>query len=454
MREEIRVLTPTGMLGYGFPIDELERGISMNPDVIGIDSGSTDSGPHKLGLGHMTCSKEAYYKDLTAVLTRAFPKKIPLFISSAGGDGSDEHLDIFIEILQDICKEQGFNAKMAFIYSDVSKETVIKKMNEGKLQPCGPVDELTEEEVEKAVCIVGQMGVEPFLKVLEEQADIDIIISGRAYDPVPMAALPIKEGFDPGLAWHMGKIMECGAICAEPAGKGIFGIIRKDHFILEPLSMEKRCTRVSVAAHSLYEKTNPVYLPGPGGTLDLSKTEFEEIDDRRVKVSGTQFIPSEQYTIKLEGAKISGFRTIFIAGIKDPIMIGQLDNIIEYCKNKVREYFHEIPQEDYRFYFHVYGKNGVMAEYEPFDLEPKEVCCIVEVAAVDQATARKICSKVRTEMLHYAYEGRIGTAGNIALPFTPLENDLGEVCEFNVYHLIDVDDPLETVDFKYVEVKL
>ena len=95
-----------------------------------------------------------------------------------------------------------------------------------------------------------------------------------------------------------------------------------------------------------------------------------------------------------------------------------------------------------------------MAEYEPFDLEPKEVCCIVEVAAVDQATARKICSKVRTEMLHYSYEGRIGTAGNIALPFTPLENDLGEVCEFNVYHLIEVDSPLETVDFKYVEVKL
>ena len=452
MKNEIRILTPTGMLGYGFPIDELERGISMNPDIIAVDSGSTDSGPHKLGLGHMTCSYEAYYKDISEILQRAYPKKIPLYISSAGGDGSNEHVDDFVDIINKICMDNDYKIKMAVIYSNVSKETVINKMEKGKISPCGPIPELTTEEVEKAVCIVGQMGVEPYLKVLEEYDLPDIIISGRSYDPVPMAVAGIKNGFDPGLCWHMGKIMECGAICAEPAGKGIFGIINKDGFILEPLSMEKRCTKVSVAAHSLYEKSHPVYLPGPGGTLDLSSTKFEQVDDRRVKVTGTRFIPSEKYTIKLEGSKVTGYRTIFIAGIKDSILIGKLDEVVEKITSVVKDTFQSVEGDDYRIYPHIYGKNGVMAEYELFDLYPKEVCFILEVAASAQATARKICSKFRTELLHFPYEGRIGTAGNIALPFAPLETDLGPVCEFNVYHLMEVDDPLESVEIKYLEV--
>ena len=49
--EEIRILTPSGMLGYGFPIEHVKMGLALKPHAITIDSGSTDSGPQKLGLG-------------------------------------------------------------------------------------------------------------------------------------------------------------------------------------------------------------------------------------------------------------------------------------------------------------------------------------------------------------------------------------------------------------------
>jgi hypothetical protein len=55
-------------------------------------------------------------------------------------------------------------------------------------------------------------------------------------------------------------------------------------------------------------------------------------------------------------------------------------------------------------------------------------------------------------MLHCPYEGRMATAGNIALPFTPLEIPLGEVCKFNVYHLLEVENPTDFFPIKYVEV--
>lgn len=451
-KDEIKILTPTAMLGYGFPIKWFEKGLDRNPDIIAVDAGSTDSGPHKLGLGVMTCSKEAYYKDITILLKAVHEKKIPLFISSAGGDGTNIHVDVFLDIIKQISKEKGYKFNIAAIYSELDKKLIKDKLNAGKISPCGPVPELTEKEVDEATSIVAQMGVEPFIKVLDEKDDIDIIVSGRAYDPVPIAAMGLREGYDPGVCWHIGKIMECGALCAEPAGKVMFGILRKDHFILEPINPEERCTTYSVAAHTLYEKTHPYLLPGPGGITDLSKANFEQLDERRVKVSGSKFIPSEKYTVKLEGAKKVGYRSIFIAGIRDPIAISQIDEIIERVKADVKEYFSEISEEDYNMIFHIYGKNGVMGEKEIEKVKPMELCVILEVAAPTQDMATAICSRARTEMLHSPYKGRIATAGNIASPFTPLEIPLGDVCKFNVYHLMEIDDPIEIFPIKYLEV--
>ena len=133
--------------------------------------------------------------------------------------------------------------------------------------------------------------------------------------------MAIRAGFDPALAWHMGKIMECGALCAEPVGRNVMGYLRRDHFEIEPLNPAERCTTASVAAHTLYEKTHPFLLAGPGGTLDLSNCKYEQVTDRRVRVSGSRFEPAKHYTVKLEGAKTSGYRSIFIAGARDPIFI-------------------------------------------------------------------------------------------------------------------------------------
>jgi len=451
--EEIRILTPTAMLGYGFPIKWFKKGLELNPEVITVDSGSTDSGPHKLGLGSMTCSQEAYYKDISLLLEAGYEKKIPVYISSAGGDGSDEHVDIFLEIIRKIAKEKGYHFNIAAIYSEINKGYIKEKLKNGQISPCGPVDPLTEQEIDAASRIVAQMGVEPYLKAMQEYEGINVIVSGRSYDPVPIAAAGLKKGFDPGLCWHLGKIMECGALCAEPAGKNIFGIIREDHFIVEPLNPEERCTVPSVTAHTLYEKTHPYFLPGPGGVTDLSQTKFEQLDERRVKVSGSKFHPAEKYTVKLEGAKKVGFRSIFIAGIRDPRAISQIDGILDRVQKDVEEYFNDIPKEQYQMIFHVYGKNGVMGEYEPAkEFTPLEVCVILEVAAPTQEMATAICSRARTELLHCPYTGRIATAGNIALPFTPLEIPLGSVCKFNVYHLMEIADPTELFPIKYWEV--
>ncbi len=449
-KKEVRVLTPLGMMGYGIPEKWYHKGVEWKPDVITVDAGSTDSGPQKLGLGAMTCSREAYYKEFELLLDTCYNKKIPVFISSAGGDGTNAHVDIFLDIVKEIAGKKGYHFKIAAIYSDIDKEYIKKKIRQGKVAPCGPLENLTEEEVDLASNIVAQMGSEPFIKAMKECKDLDIIISGRSYDPAPTAAYAIYHGFDLGLSWHMGKIMECGALCAEPAGRNIFGIMHEDGFTLEAPNPAEKCKSYSVAAHTLYEKAHPYLLPGPGGVLDLSGCNFEQISDSAVKVSGSKFVP-KTYTVKLEGAKPVGFRTICVAGIRDPILIGQIDSYLEHIRERVDEFVGD--PKSYELIFHVYGRDGVMGECEP-DTEtvPKELCVIIEVAAATQNQANMICNKARTELLHYPYEGRIATGGNCGFPFTPLEIPLGEVCKFNVYHIMEIDDPTEVFPIKYLEV--
>ena len=105
--DEIRILTPSGMLGYGFPIDHFKLGLALKPHAITIDSGSTDSGPQKLGLGEMTCSREAYVKDIEVLLEAQHETRIPVLISSAGGDGTNLHVDVFRDLVAGIARRRG-----------------------------------------------------------------------------------------------------------------------------------------------------------------------------------------------------------------------------------------------------------------------------------------------------------------------------------------------------------
>ena len=75
----------------------------------------------------------------------------------------------------------------------------------------------------------------------------------------------------------------------------------------------------------------------PGGMIDLTETTFDPLSDRVVRVAKTKFVKSNQYTLKLEGATKVGYRSIFIAGARDPIFIREVDHLIEIVKEKVEE---------------------------------------------------------------------------------------------------------------------
>ncbi|KAI5927086.1 hypothetical protein F4810DRAFT_429681 [Camillea tinctor] len=445
---EFSILTPNAMLGYGFRQDHFWYGVEKyKPAAIIVDSGSTDGGPYKLGMGKMTCGRQAYVRDLIPILEACFHRKIKVLISSVGGDGSNRHVEEMLSIVKEIALDRRYTFKIATISHDISKEMIKDCIRKRKCSPCGPLPQLAPEEVDDAVEIVAQMGAEPYIEALKQ--DPDIILGGRSYDPAPFAGFCLSRGVSPGAAWHMGKIMECGGICAVPKGRSMIATMREKSFDLVPLSPIERCTPLSVAAHTLYEKTRPDRLPGPGGVLYLDNAKYEQHDDNRtVSVSGAEFIPTPIYQIKLEGVERLGHRTIFIGGVRDPILISQIDSFLQSVREYTRRLYPELDKSNScRLIYHIYGKDAVMGPLESTSSVAHELGIMGEVVAPTQETSHAIANNVRTSLLHMPYTGQLATTGNFASPLSPHEQDAGEVFRFSLYHLIDLEPGQETTLF-------
>lgn len=449
--KELRILSPSGIVGYGFPEDSFLAGVALKPDLIACDGGSTDPGPYYLGSGIPFTNATAVKRDLTLMLKAACELKIPLVIGTAGGSGADVHVAREVDIVRQIAKEQKLSFKMAVISSEFQQDTLVEFLRDGKIEKLGPAPEVTEEDIRSSTHIVAQMGVEPIIKALDDGAQV--VICGRCYDPAAFAAPAIRMGYDPALALHLGKILECAAICATPgsASDCIMGYLGEDYFCVEPLNPERKCTPASVAAHTLYEKTNPYILPGPGGHLDLSDCVFTAESDRKVRVTGSRFVPERVPSVKLEGAKEAGCRTVSICGNRDPIFISQLDDILENVKKRTAANLSA--DFEYRLEFIVYGKNGVMGALEPNQtVTSHEVGIVIDVVADTQEHSAAVCSVARSTLLHYGYPGRIATAGNLAFPFSPSDIKVGPIYVFSVYALLRSEDPLSLFNRTYEEV--
>lgn len=361
---------------------------------------------------------------------------------SAGGDGANAHVSMVIDIIEAcIVREKYRSMEVVRIDAEIEKNLVKENWRDGRVAPCSAaVPELQESDIDDSSRIVAQMGLEPWLKAMNEHPNFDIIIGGRSYDPAPYAAFCVWKGFpDLGIAYHMGKIMECGALCAKPKSKEALAVVRQGSFDIRPLAPGARCTKISVSAHTLYEKSRPDILLGPGGALHLGTATYEELPDRRtVRVRGAKFIPETQYTIKLEGARVRGYRTAFIGGFRDPILISQIDDFFAQGK----KYLHEMIKYPFDLDIHIYGKNGIMKSLEPDrNTSPKELCIVGEIRAETQEQASQVSSLVRIWCMHGSYSHQVATAGNFAMPFSPFDIPLGLYSEFCIYHIMRVSDP-------------
>ena len=81
--------------------------VDREPDFIGCDAGSTDSGPGSLGTGVPAQPRQGIKRDLRIGLLAAVRRRIPLLVGSAGSGGGDANLAAVVEVVREIAREEG-----------------------------------------------------------------------------------------------------------------------------------------------------------------------------------------------------------------------------------------------------------------------------------------------------------------------------------------------------------
>ena len=399
--QEYRLLSTSGLLGYGFPEECLAAGMARKPHMVGVDGGSTDPGPYYLGSGKCVNSRMSMKGDLRLMLRAACAERIPMVIGSCGGAGGEPHLATVADIVREVAREDGLHFRLAFIHAEQDKAWVKDRLREGKLKPLRNASEPNEEAIDRANRIVGMMGPEPFMEALGNGAQIEL--AGRSSDPARWAGCAMRSQLPPARSWFAGKVLECGATAALPKGHDcMLTTVRRDHIVIEATNPIRICTPFSVANHSLHENASLNLHVEPGGLPDTSECRFEAETERSVRVSGVKWT-SQPYTVKLEGAELAGYRAITICGTRDPLLISMLDEFLSSVRENVtvKAQAFGVPREGYSLTIHTYGANGVMSDWEPVHRSNvHELGFAVEVVAPTQETANAVLAIARVQMLH------------------------------------------------------
>lgn len=451
----IKVYVPLGSLGVGIFPEEVERAMARKPDVMAMDAGSTDSGAAYLAKGISKNNRGAVKADLKLLMAAQHKHKIPILIGTCGQAGGDMNVDWTRDIVLEVAREIGYSPKIALLYSEQQPRLIKQKLAAGKISNLPPLGDLDEATIDKCLHIVALMGPEPYFAALE--AGADIVLGGRSSDPAVIAAFPLWKGAPAGPCWHAGKVSECGgqATTATTGQRGVFFEVHENGFDIEPLAPRARATVESISGHLLYENKDPWRLTEPGGELDVTGSEYQQLTETKVRVTGSVWHP-KPYTMKLEGASGSQYQTIMMIGIADPNVLADP----QAFHDRMSQVLHArakaacgVADGDFHISLRMYGWNGVSGVVPPPGTpKPRELGVLCVITAKTQETASQIAKACNPYFFHMPIRDGMELP-SYGLIFSPADIDRGLVYQFELNHVVHVDDPMELVRLELLDAK-
>jgi hypothetical protein len=444
-------LSPNGHLGFA-PLkpESFHAGCEHKPDVIAADSGSDDVGPGPLGGDTSTSPLAWQTQDLEEMLLASRRLGVPMIIGSAGDTGSDSRVDLFVKIIQDLAQKHRLpKFRLGYSYSELNRDDLKRRIAKGVtvagLDGRAP---LTSAEVDDTDHIVAMADIHPYVALLD--AGADVIIGGRSSDSAVFAAPAVRAGYPQAQSYFLGKVLECASFCAEPYGakESVLGVVSADDVKVTAMHPGQRCTIASVAGHAMYERANPFEEFYASGMLDMSECHYEQYDERTTRITGMRFVANQRPQVKLEGAGKVGERFIGMAAVRDPYTIANIDAVIGWAREQVRERFGD---SGYSLHYNVFGRDGVMGDMEPLRDHPgHEVCILVQGVAPTRDMAEEVCFIGTRQMFYARLPAVKGTAGGVAFPLDEVV-PASPGYRWTVNHVLPLDDPMELFTTRVVE---
>ena len=446
-----KILIPSGALGLGYDRNALMRGIEHKPDLIAIDGGSTDSGPHYLGTGTSKYSRSSIKSEWRELMQARAMANVPLVIGTAGTCGADDAVDWLLDITNEIATETGQDVTVAVLKSGQPADRVMRALDQGRITPLEPVIDVDHNLLQSCTNIVALAGAEQIQAALNTGADI--VIAGRTTDTATIAALPLARGCHAGGAWHGAKIGECGALATtNPSSGTIMITFDADGFTVEPMGQNARATPYTVSAHMLYENSNPLQLYEPGGHLDVTGATYTALDDRRVRVTGSTWVPSDAYTVKLEGARCGGYQCVSLALIREARYVQNIETWTEAVEENCRQKAQERIEGDFTLELRIIGLNATLGAQDVNAQIGTEVGVLGIVTAPTEMVAKEVAKMLNPYLLHMPLTDD-EEMPTFAFPFSPNEMNRGEIYEFCLNHVMELDDPMQAFSLTIERVR-
>ena len=446
-----KILIPSGALGLGYDRDALMRGIALKPDLIAIDGGSTDSGPHYLGTGTSKYSRSSIKSEWRELMQARAMANVPLVIGTAGTCGADDAVDWLLDITREIATETDQNVTVAVLKSGQPADRIMNALDQGRITPLEPVIDIDHSVLQSCTNIVALAGAEQIQAALNTGADI--VIAGRATDTATIAALPLARGCHAGGAWHGAKIGECGALATtNPSSGTIMITFDADGFTVEPMGQNARATPYTVSAHMLYENSNPLQLYEPGGHLDVTGATYTALDDRRVRVTGSTWVPSDTYTVKLEGARCGGYQCVSLALIREARYVENIETWTKAVEENCRQKAQERIEGDFTLELRIIGLNATLGAQDVNAQIGSEVGVLGIVTAPSEMIAKEVAKMLNPYLLHMPLTDD-EEMPTFAFPFSPNEMNRGEIYEFCLNHVMELDDPMQAFSLTLEQVR-
>jgi hypothetical protein len=207
-----------------------------------------------------------------------------------------------------------------------------------------------------------------------------------------------------------------------------------------------------VAAHLLYENSDPFVLHEPGGRLDTSAATYTA-QGRAVRVEGSEWIPGP-YTVKLEAARVAGHGVMSLVLLRDPRYVAASAEWCASLKARAEKRIAaRMPDVPYDLELRRIGQDATLGEAEPGKALPDEVGVMAQIVAESPEAAREIAKLVNPLLLHHPLTEE-EPMPTFAFPFSPPETDLGPQYEFVLHHVLALDHPMDGFRLEVIDARV
>ena len=174
---EVRLLANC-VVGLGFSRTAFELALEMQPDMVGCDAGTADSGPAFLGTGKDSKSSVAVTRDLDIMMDGTRRLNVPLVIGSCGGAGARPQMRSYLRIVEQLAAQTAMAAARSADRGRPAAGHCCMPRSTGVMSvPLGHERPLTHADVDGSERIVGMMGAGPIATAIE--AGADIVLAGQ-----------------------------------------------------------------------------------------------------------------------------------------------------------------------------------------------------------------------------------------------------------------------------------